>query len=49
MNQFCKKFVQQVSMDIVDFFMTFNEWHCGLNQLKKFNQQEFQKLDTIFS
>jgi hypothetical protein len=25
-------------MDLVDFYKVFDEWHCGLNQLKKFNR-----------
>jgi hypothetical protein len=29
-------------MDLVDFFKIFDEWHCGLNQLKKFNSIPFE-------
>ena len=25
-------------MKLVDFFKIFDDWHCGLNQLKKFNK-----------
>jgi len=30
--------VEKVAMELVDFFKIFDEWHCGLNQLKKFNK-----------
>ena len=40
-NQFSQDFVEQVAMDLVDFYKIFDDWHCGLNQLKKFNQAPF--------
>lgn len=40
-NQFDQDFVEQVAMDLVDFYKIFDDWHCGLNQLKKFNQAPF--------
>ena len=30
-NQFSQDFVEQVAMDLVDFFKIFDNWHCGLN------------------
>lgn len=30
--------IQQVAGELIEFFNTFDEWHCGLNQLKKFNK-----------
>lgn len=38
-RQFNTMFVEQVAMDLVDYFKAFDAWHCGLNQLKKFHQQ----------
>jgi len=29
-------------MKLVDFFKVFDDWHCGLNQLKKFNRIPFE-------
>ena len=40
-NQFCQEFIEQVAMDLVDFYKIFDQWHCGLNQLKKFNPIPF--------
>ena len=37
-RQFNTMFVEQVAMDLVDYFKAFDAWHCGLNQLKKFHQ-----------
>ena len=37
-NQFTKEKIEKIAMDLVDFFKIFDEWHCGLNQLKKFNK-----------
>ena len=37
LEQLCPEFVEHIAMDLVDFFKVFDEWHCGLNQLKKFN------------
>jgi hypothetical protein len=31
LNQFNQDYVEQVAMDLVDFFKIFVEWHCGLN------------------
>jgi hypothetical protein len=41
-NQYTQEFIEQVAMDLVDFFKIFDDWHCGLNQLKKFNQVPFE-------
>ena len=41
LDQFTQDFVEQVAMDLVDFFKIFDQWHCGLNQLKKFNPVPF--------
>ena len=30
-RQFNNMFVEQVAMDLVDFFKAFDAWHCGLN------------------
>ena len=35
---FSKEQVEKIAMDLVDFFKIFDDWHCGLNQLKKFNK-----------
>ena len=37
-RQFNNMFVEQVAMDLVDYFKAFDSWHWGLNQLKKFNE-----------
>jgi hypothetical protein len=37
-KQFCQDTIESVAMELVDFFKMFDEWHCGLNQLKKFNK-----------
>lgn len=37
-KQYSQETVEKVAMDLVDFFKVFDEWHCGLNQLKKFNK-----------
>lgn len=36
-------------MDLVDFYMSFDEWHCGLNQLKKFNIDQFNEIANTFA
>ena len=41
LEQLCPEFVEHIAMDLVDFFKVFDEWHCGLNQLKKFNSLPF--------
>lgn len=41
-NQHSTKLVEQIAMDLVDFFKIFDSWHPGLNQLKKFNQLPFE-------
>lgn len=37
-KQFSQDYVEKIAMNMVDFFKIFDEWHCGLNQLKKFNK-----------
>ena len=29
-------------MQLVDFYKEFDDWHCGLNQLKKFNRSPIE-------
>lgn len=42
LSQHSQQFVEQVAMDLVDFFKVFDQWHPGLNQLKKFNKIPFE-------
>jgi hypothetical protein len=42
MHQHTSQFVEQIAMDLVDFFKMFDSWHPGLNQLKKFNAIPFE-------
>jgi hypothetical protein len=35
--QFTLDILDSIAAQIVDFFEIFNDWHCGLNQLRKFN------------
>ena len=37
-KQFNQDYIEKIAMDMVDFFKVFDDWHCGLNQLKKFNK-----------
>lgn len=37
-KQFCQDNIEQIAMKLIDFFKIFDDWHCGLNQLKKFNK-----------
>ena len=30
-RQYCQRFVEQIAMDLVDYFKAFDAWHCGLN------------------
>ena len=38
-------------MELIDFFKIFDEWHCGLNQLKKFNKipVEWVLMENIYN
>ena len=40
-RQYCQRFIEQIAMDLVDYYKAFDDWHCGLNQLKKFNRVPF--------
>lgn len=40
-RQYCQRFIEQIAMDLVDYYKAFDEWHCGLNQLKKYNRVPF--------
>ena len=31
LNQHASEFVEQIAMNLVDFFKMFDQWHCGLN------------------
>ena len=31
LSQFSQENIEQIAMNLVDFFKIFNEWHCGLN------------------
>ena len=42
LNQHSTEFVEQIAMNLVDFYKMFDTWHCGLNQLKKFNTIPFE-------
>lgn len=37
-RQFNQQNLERTSMRMVEFSKVFDEWHCGLNQLKKFNK-----------
>ena len=37
-KQFCNDKIESIAMKLIDFFKIFDDWHCGLNQLKKFNK-----------
>ena len=37
-KQFSHDYIEKIAMKMVEFFKIFDEWHCGLNQLKKFNK-----------
>jgi hypothetical protein len=37
-KQFTQENIESIAMQLIDFFNIFNEWHCGLNQLRKFNK-----------
>lgn len=36
-SQYYLKFIEKIAIDLVDFEKNFDSWHCGLNQLRKFN------------
>ena len=36
--QFSQANIEHIAMSLVDFYKVFNDWHCGLNQLRKFNK-----------
>ena len=36
-SQFDLRFIEKIAIDLVDFEKNFDSWHCGLNQLRKFN------------
>lgn len=40
-RQFQQRFIEQIAMDLVEFYNAFDSWHCGLNQLKKFTKVPF--------
>ena len=37
-RQFTQQNIEKTAMRMVEFAKVFDEWHCGLNQLKKFNK-----------
>jgi hypothetical protein len=41
LNQHTSKFVEQIAMDLVEFYKIFDSWHPGRNHLKKFNPAPF--------
>ena len=41
-KQFTQETIEEVAMKLVDFLKVFDDWHCGLNQLKKFNRIPFE-------
>lgn len=37
LSQYTQEVLETAAMQLVDFYRDFDEWHCGLNQLKKFH------------
>ena len=41
-KQFSQENIEKLATNVIDFFKVFDQWHCGLNQLKKFNKLPYE-------
>ena len=38
LSHYTQQVLEKEAMQLVDFYRDFDDWHCGLNQLRKFHQ-----------
>ena len=48
-SQFDLRFIEKIAIELVDFEKNFDSWHCGLNQLRKFNKTPFKWAEMTLS